>query len=158
MCTHFAYLARAKRPFRKSKMTFSTVGGDQVKRETKTINKTINKHFRCSREEAKRLKLAAEKFEMKESEFIRAMISQVPSNHPEIRRQLDRLTNEMNKIGVNINQIAYACNVNPMFYDKDREKLMFYMRDCRKLLLEVIKYCNNENDAHVAGKGKESSK
>lgn len=150
MCTHFAYLAGAKRPFRRSKVTISSVGGDQVKRETKTVNK----HFRCSREEARRLKLTAEKFGMKESEFIRSMISQVPSDHPEIRKRLDILTNEINKIGVNINQIAYACNVNPVFYNQDREKLMFYMRDCRKLLLEVMKYCNHEDDAHVAGKGK----
>lgn len=111
-------------------------------------NKRVDKHFRCSIEDARCLELSAKKVGMKESEYLRAMLHQTPSNYPEIREQLDGLRNEIHKIGVNINQIAHACNMNPAFYREDRDKLMYYMQSCRKLLLEVVEYCNHKDDAH----------
>lgn len=119
--------------------------------------KTMNKHFRCSAEDARRLELAATKAGVSESEYLRTMIDQVAfdnlekteeDSYPEISEQLDGLRNEIHKIGVNINQIAHACNMNPAFYREDRDKLMYYMQSCRKLLLEVVEYCNHKDDAH----------
>ena len=114
--------------------------------------KTINKHFRISEAEAKELKKqAAIKNGGNESEYFRTLLMHTPSDYPDIRDNLDKLLKEIHKIGVNINQIAYACNVNPLFYDQDRDKLMLYMQECRRLLLEVVTYCNSKNDVHGPG-------
>ncbi|MDE7423785.1 MAG: plasmid mobilization relaxosome protein MobC [Lachnospiraceae bacterium] len=129
-----------------------------MKKITQKRKKDIQKNFRFSVADAEKLKSMAEQNQMSESAYIRFLLTNRPSDHKEIKMRMDSLINEVHKIGVNINQIAYACNVNPVFYNKDREKLMYYMRDCRKLLMEVMKYCNHENDAHVAGKGKEPGK
>lgn len=129
-----------------------------MKRITQKRKKDIQKNFRFSVADAEKLKSMAEQNQMSESAYIRFLLTSRPSDHKEIKMRMDSLINEVHKIGVNINQIAYACNINPVFYNEDREKLMFYMRDCRKLLLEVMKYCNHENDAHVTGKGKEPGK
>lgn len=118
--------------------------------------KTIDKHFRFSIADAERLKKMAEQNQISESACIRLLLSNRPSDHKEIKERMDSLINEIHKIGVNINQIAYACNVNPIFYDQDREKLMFYMKECRRLLLEVVSYCNHENDAYVPGEREQS--
>ncbi len=120
--------------------------------------KTEDKHFRFSMADAERLKKGAEQNKMSESAYIRLLLSNRPSDHQDIKDRMDSLINEIHKIGVNINQIAYACNLNPIFYEQDREKLMFYIRECRRLLLEVVSYCNHENDAHVTGKGAESGR
>lgn len=114
--------------------------------------KTVNKHFRLSKAEAQELKKqAAMKNGGNESEYFRMLLMHTPSDYPDIRNKLDKLLKEIHKIGVNINQIAYACNVNPLFYNHDRDKLMLYMQECRKLLLEVVTYCNSKNDVHEPG-------
>lgn len=118
--------------------------------------KTEDKHFRFSAADAEKLRKMAEQNQMSESACIRLLLSNRPSDYKEIKEKLDSLINEIHKIGVNINQIAYACNVNPVFYEQDREKLMFYMRKCRRLLLEVVSYCNHENDVHVPGEREQS--
>lgn len=139
-------------------MTFSPREVINVKKK----RKNLNKHFRCSKEDARRLELAAKRAGVTESEYLRAMIGQVAfdtfektgendqssSGYSEIGKKLDVLINEIHRIGINVNQIAHACNMNPLFYNEDREKLMYYMSNCRKLLLEVVKYCNYEDDAH----------
>lgn len=117
--------------------------------------KTVDKHFRISVKEAEILKRQATvKNGGNESEYLRMLLTHTPSDYPDIRDRLDKLLREIHKIGVNINQIAYACNVNPLFYDQDREKLMLYMQECRKLLLEVVTYCNSKNDAIMPVQGK----
>ena len=116
--------------------------------------KIINKHFRISEAEAEELKKQAKIMNGgNESEYFRMLLMHKPSDYPDIRDKLDGLLKEIHKIGVNINQIAYACNMNPVFYQQDRDKLMLYMQECRKLLLEVVTYCNSKNDVHVTSKG-----
>ena len=61
-------------------------------------------------EEAKLLKENALGANMGESAYLRLMISQKPNDYPEIRRLLKDLINEVNRIGVNINQIAFNNN------------------------------------------------
>lgn len=117
--------------------------------------KTVDKHFRISEREAEMLKKqAAVQNGGNESEYFRMLLSHTPSDYPDIRDKLDWLLREIHKIGVNINQIAYACNVNPLFYEQDKDKLMLYMQECRRLLLEVVTYCNSKNDANMPGEGK----
>lgn len=116
--------------------------------------KTVDKHFRISVKEAEMLKKQAEiRNGGNESEYFRMLLMHTPSDYPDIRDKLDKLLREIHKIGVNINQIAYACNMNPIFYNQDREKLKLYMQECHRLLLEVVTYCNSKNDVYVPGKG-----
>lgn len=123
---------------------------------SKKKNKVRQKNFRFSIADAEKLKRKAKQNQMSESEYIRLLLSNRPSDHKDIRERIDSLIGEIHKIGVNINQIAYACNVNPIFYEQDREKLMFYMKECHRLLLEVVSYCNHENVAYVTDKGQQS--
>ena len=43
---------------------------------------------------------------MNEAEYIRLLISQKPSDYPEVSNLLKELINEINRIGININQIV----------------------------------------------------
>ena len=60
---------------------------------------------------------------------------QKPNDYPEIRKLLKELINEVNRIGVNINQITFHHNVE-LYSKEDKEQLIAYMR---KLNLEVKK-------------------
>ena len=68
---------------------------------------TMTKKFRLSVKDAKLLKAKAEEADMTESEYLRLMISQKPNDYPEVRQLLRDLINEVNRIGININQITY---------------------------------------------------
>ncbi|MCQ4756927.1 MAG: plasmid mobilization relaxosome protein MobC [Anaerostipes sp.] len=72
---------------------------------------------------------------MNEAEYIRFLISQKPNDYPEIRTLLKELINEVNRVGVNINQITFSHNAQ-LYSKEDKEKLVAYMR---KLNLEVKK-------------------
>ena len=72
--------------------------------------KDVIKPFRFTKQEADRLKRQAGERGMKESEYIRLLLSQKPNDYPEIRILLKELINEVNAIGNNINQIAHNTN------------------------------------------------
>ena len=96
---------------------------------------SIDKLLRLTPEEAKVLAIKAKEAGMSESAYLRLLIDQKPNDYPEIRKMLKVLINEVNRIGVNINQITY--NNNTELYSKeDKENLTAYMR---KLNLEVKK-------------------
>lgn len=96
---------------------------------------SIDKLLRLTPEEAKVLAIKAKDAGLSESAYLRLLINQKPNDYPEIRKMLKVLINEVNRIGVNINQITY--NNNTELYSKeDKENLTAYMR---KLNLEVKK-------------------
>lgn len=96
---------------------------------------SIDKLLRLTPEEAKVLAIKAKDAGLSESAYLRLLIDQKPNDYPEIRKMLKVLINEVNRIGVNINQITY--NNNTELYSKeDKENLTAYMR---KLNLEVKK-------------------
>ena len=74
--------------------------------------KTVVKPFRMTEKEAEKLKSDAMQRGMKESEYIRLLMSQKPNDYPEIRILLRDLINEVNAIGNNINQITRNHNSN----------------------------------------------
>ena len=87
----------------------------------------MNKIFRLSESEVQLLKEKASANGITESEYIRLMISQKPNDYPEIRKLLKETINEINHIGININQIVK--NNNSTFYQKeDKIKLTAYMQ------------------------------
>ncbi|MCI8570325.1 MAG: MobC family plasmid mobilization relaxosome protein [Lachnospiraceae bacterium] len=79
----------------------------------------IRKHFKLTDETAKLLAERSRAENMNESEYIRYLLLN-QSEHPrsrELELEIMRLRNEVNKIGVNINQIVK--NNNSQFYRKD---------------------------------------
>lgn len=73
---------------------------------------------------------------MSESEYLRMMIRQRPSDYPEIAELLRKLVNEVNHIGVNINQIVK--NYNSSFYTtEDKNRLTAYMKKLSMSVKEV---------------------
>lgn len=99
--------------------------------------KDIVKRFRLGSSEAEMLKEQAEKAGMNESQYIRFLITQKPNDYPEIKKSLKELVNEVNRIGVNINEIVY--NNNSMLYSQpDKNRLMAYMRRLNQTLEEAV--------------------
>ena len=94
---------------------------------------SLVKKFRLSPREASMLADKAQQANMTESEYLRLMISQKPSDYPEIRVLLRELINEVNHIGTNINQIVHNDN-SGMYSEDDKGRLVAYMR---KLNMEV---------------------
>ena len=103
---------------------------------------TLVKKFRLSPREASMLADKAQQANMTESEYLRLMISQKPNDYPEIRILLRELINEVNHIGIKINQIVHNYN-SGMYSEDDKERLVAYMR---KLNTEVNNVYKTVND------------
>ena len=85
---------------------------------------TIRKHFKLTEETARILAERSKAENMNESEYIRYLLLN-QSEHPrsrELELEIMRLRNEINKIGVNINQIVK--NNNSQFYRKDDKMIL----------------------------------
>lgn len=95
-----------------------------------------------TKKEAEFLKKSAEQNGMKESEYIRLLLSQKPNDYPEIRILLSELINEINAIGNNINQITGNHN-SKLYRKEDRELLSAYMKKLNLLLKEMIEKVGN---------------
>ena len=78
----------------------------------------IRKTLRLMPQEAKVLSDKAKANGMNEAEYIRLLISQKPNDYPEVRKLLKELINEINRIGININQIVFNSNA---LYELDPE-------------------------------------
>ena len=102
---------------------------------------SLVKKFRLSPREASMLADKAQQANMTESEYLRLMISQKPSDYPEIRVLLRELINEVNHIGTNINQIVHNHN-SGMYSEDDKERLVAYMRKLHKEVNNVYKTVN----------------
>ena len=103
---------------------------------------SLVKKFRLSSREANMLADKTQQANMTESEYLRLMISQKPSDYPEIRILLKELINEVNHIGTNINQIVHNHN-SGIYSEDDKERLVAYMR---KLNTEVNNVYKTVND------------
>lgn len=97
----------------------------------------IKKTLRLMPVEAKMLAEKAEAVGMCEADYLRLLISQKPNDYPEIRILLKNLINEINHIGINVNQIVH--NHNMEFYSKeDKERLFAYLRKLNLVVKEVV--------------------
>ena len=93
---------------------------------------TIRKHFKLTEETARILAERSKAENMNESEYIRYLLlnqSENPKSR-ELELEIMRLRNEINRIGVNINQIVKNSNSH-MYSESDKIEL--------KLQLEIIK-------------------
>ena len=103
----------------------------------------IKKTVRLTPEESRQLATKAEEAGMNEAEYIRFTISQQPDDYPEIRKLMKQLINEVNHIGVNINQIVHHHNYE-LYSVKDREQLIAYMRKLNNLVKEAVVKLGNK--------------
>lgn len=97
----------------------------------------IKKTLRLTLEESKMLAVKAKESDMNEAEYLRLLISQKPNDYPEIRKLIKELINEVNHIGVNINQIVHHHNYE-LYSKEDREQLIAYMKKLNKSVKEVV--------------------
>ena len=97
----------------------------------------LRKAYRLTEEQNEELQAKVSELGMTESEFIRLLITQRPKDYPEIRQMLNSLINEVNRIGVNINEIVH--NNNSMLYsDGDNGRLLAYMQRLNEVVEKVV--------------------
>lgn len=85
----------------------------------------------------KNLKDQAAQMGVTESQYLRQLISNRPRDYPAIRQELARLNNEINHIGVNINQIVHNNN-SRLYSEKDKHRLYVLMKRLKDMTMEVI--------------------
>lgn len=73
---------------------------------------------------------------MCEADYLRLLISQKPNDYPEVRELLKELINEVNRIGININQIVFNNNAG-LYSKEDKTQLVAYMRKLNKKVNEA---------------------
>ena len=98
----------------------------------------LRKAYRLTEEQNDELQAKVTELGMTESEFIRLLITQRPKDYPEIRQMLNSLINEVNRIGVNINEIVH--NNNSMLYsDGDKTRLLAYMQRLNEVVNKAVR-------------------
>ena len=104
--------------------------------------RSVSKLLRMTPEEAKMLSEKAKQAGMTETEYLRLLISQRPNDYPEIRRLLKELINEVNRIGININQITHNHN-SELYNSEDKQSLVAYMRKLNTEVKKVVDTIGN---------------
>lgn len=97
----------------------------------------LRKAYRLTKEQDEELKRKVAELGMNESEFIRLLITEKPKDYPEIRRMLTGLIDEVNRIGVNINEIVHNNN-SALYSDSDKSRLFAYMLKLNETLSKVV--------------------
>ena len=100
---------------------------------------TIRKHFKLTEETAKLLAERSKAEKMNESEYIRYLLLN-QSEHPrsrELELEIMRLRNEINRIGINVNQIVKNNN-SRMYKEEDKIQLKKYMEEIVLLQKTII--------------------
>ena len=103
-----------------------------MKKETMKCRKEI----RLYRWELEELQKQAEKMGLSDSQYLRMLITNRPRDYPAIRQELKRLNNEINHIGVNINQIVHNHN-SQLYSQEDKHRLYVFMKRLKDLMKEV---------------------
>ena len=100
---------------------------------------TIRKHFKLTEETAKLLVERSKAENMNESEYIRYLLLNQSENprSRELELEIMRLRNEINKIGVNINQIVKNNNSH-MYSDSDKIELNLLMEKISTLVKDFV--------------------
>ena len=106
------------------------------------MKKEIVKGVRLTQEQAAILKEQANMSGMSEADYLRMLLTQKPTDYPEIREEMRELINEVNRVGVNINEVVH--NNNSMLYSEDdKDRLIAYMRKLNELMNKKVKEIGN---------------
>jgi len=95
------------------------------------------KLIRFSEEDLKRIDQDARAEGKTFSEYIRELTLKEPAQHLEVIEVFNKLINEINHIGININQIARSANEGILTYE-DKKRLFAYLKTINKKVKEVI--------------------
>ena len=100
---------------------------------------TLRKHFKLTEETAKLLAECSKAENMNESEYIRYLILNQSENprSRELEVEVMRLRNEINKIGVNVNQIVKNNNSH-IYIEDDKIELTSELKMLKVLLQQII--------------------
>ena len=100
----------------------------------------IRKHFKLTEETAKLLAERSKAEKMNESEYIRYLLLNQSENprSKELELEVMRLRNEINKIGVNVNQIVK--NNNSHIYSEDDKIELQMQMDIINILLKNFSF------------------
>ena len=99
--------------------------------------KEVRKCYRLSSEDAQAFADKAKEAGLTEADYFRLLITQEPNDYPEIPGGLKSLINEINRIGVNINEIVYNNN-SKLYRRSDKERLLAYMRRLNETMKEAV--------------------
>lgn len=94
------------------------------------------KEIRLSESELKDLQRQAEAMGLKDSQYLRILITNKPRDYPMIREELYQLNNEINHIGVNINQLVHNNN-SKLYSREDKHRLYVMMKQLKELVQAV---------------------
>ncbi|WP_082387748.1 plasmid mobilization relaxosome protein MobC [Achromobacter xylosoxidans] len=100
----------------------------------------VKKHLWITKEQDEKLKLHRKTFGLNNGEFFRSCIDK---DFIYIKPFL-KLTKEINKIGVNLNQIAYRCNSNEEIDELTLNELISINEKLNELLKEMRKKNDNK--------------
>ena len=101
-------------------------------------NTVIQKTLRLKKEDADLLCQKAEQAGMTENGYLRMIIRNNPTEIPQNHGLIKTLINEVNHIGVNVNQIARNSNAG-YFNGSDRQQLLAYMQKLNAEMEQVVK-------------------
>lgn len=104
--------------------------------------KEVRKTFRMTQEQADVLAAHAAEAGLSEAEFVRLLVTQKPMDYPEIQEGVHNLVNEVNRVGVNINEVVHNNN-SQLYKESDKERLIAYMRKLNELLNRAVKDIGN---------------
>lgn len=112
--------------------------------QTKSGRFSTNIIFRASVSDKKMLEKKTKEAGFNDiSSYLRYLIYNAPSNHPEIQNSIHDLVYEINKIGININQITKDYNSN-IFSSNEKEILENKMADLKYLILDLREKLSQE--------------
>jgi|GEM_PF-838765 len=110
----------------------AAVRGEIIKESLK-----CRKEIRLSEAELLELQRQAEEMGVKDSQYLRMLITNNPRDYPIIREELYRLNNEINHIGVNINQVVHNNN-SGLYSREDKHRLYVMMKQLKNLIQMVL--------------------
>lgn len=111
--------------------------------EKQKRNYDVSKLVRMTKADNEMLHQKAQAMGMSESAYLRFLISQKPNDYPEVRRLLRELINEVNHIGININQIVKNHNAE-LYSEDDKTRLFAYMRKLNTKVDEAVRTIGNQ--------------
>ena len=103
----------------------------------------VKKTLRLVKEDAELLYEKASQAGMNENEYLRMLIRERPADMPEVRELIKSLINEVNHIGVNVNQIARNSNAG-YFGSADKQQILAYMQKLNTAVRQVVEKLGNQ--------------
>ena len=97
------------------------------------------KEIRLSCEELEELNRKAKERGLSDSQYLRMLITNRPRDYPELLEALQNLTNEINHIGININQIVKNNN-SGLYHESDKNRLYVYMKQIKEAVMQVVSH------------------